>query len=113
MGRTKGKDIYVISTSKRPVPLEHYLFAGRETFPLVDYNKTFNPSGYKAAREVFYPPEKKEYNSDKRSTKDRSNRGQQNKPNFKVGGDRGHFNSSSSVISFQAQLILYRTRTCM
>ncbi|KAJ2966235.1 hypothetical protein NUW58_g10710 [Xylaria curta] len=28
VGRTKQKDIYVISTPKRPVPLEHYLWAG-------------------------------------------------------------------------------------
>ncbi|EEP76812.1 RNA helicase [Uncinocarpus reesii 1704] len=30
VGRTKKKDIYVISTPKRPVPLEHYLWAGKK-----------------------------------------------------------------------------------
>jgi superfamily II RNA helicase len=34
--RTKKKDIYVISTPKRPVPLEHYLYAGREMYKIVD-----------------------------------------------------------------------------
>ena len=28
VGRTKRKKIYVISTLKRPVPLEHYLYTG-------------------------------------------------------------------------------------
>ncbi|ELU38779.1 translation repressor [Rhizoctonia solani AG-1 IA] len=36
VGRTKKKDIYVISTPKRPVPLEHYLYAGREMYKIVD-----------------------------------------------------------------------------
>lgn len=31
VGRTKQKDIYVISTKKRPVPLEHYLFTANVT----------------------------------------------------------------------------------
>ncbi|PIA12818.1 antiviral helicase [Coemansia reversa NRRL 1564] len=29
VGRTKRRDIYVINTTKRPVPLEHYLYVGR------------------------------------------------------------------------------------
>jgi len=28
VGRTKKKKIYVISTAKRPVPLEHFLYTG-------------------------------------------------------------------------------------
>ena len=28
VGRTKRKKVYVISTMKRPTPLEHYLYAG-------------------------------------------------------------------------------------
>ena len=28
VGRTKRKKIHVISTTKRPVPLEHYLYTG-------------------------------------------------------------------------------------
>ncbi|KAI9563041.1 hypothetical protein GHT06_010498 [Daphnia sinensis] len=28
VGRTKGRKMYVISTLKRPVPLEHYLYTG-------------------------------------------------------------------------------------
>jgi superfamily II RNA helicase len=44
--RTKKKDIYVISTAKRPVPLEHYLYAGRELWKIVDANRTFLSQGY-------------------------------------------------------------------
>jgi antiviral helicase SKI2 len=43
--RTKKKDIYVISTPKRPVPLEHYLYAGRETYKIVDAKGEFLGQG--------------------------------------------------------------------
>lgn len=44
--RTKKKDIYVISTAKRPVPLEHYIYAGKELWKIVDASRTFLPQGY-------------------------------------------------------------------
>jgi hypothetical protein len=43
--RTKKKDIYVISTPKRPVPLEHYIYAGRDTFKIVDSKGQFLTQG--------------------------------------------------------------------
>ncbi|KAL1921784.1 uncharacterized protein VTP21DRAFT_10426 [Calcarisporiella thermophila] len=41
VGRTKKKDIYVISTPKRPVPLEHFLYADKQLFKIVDAKKQF------------------------------------------------------------------------
>ena len=49
VGRTKKKDIYVISTTKRPVPLEHYLWGGKEMFKIVDSSKRFLEKGWKEA----------------------------------------------------------------
>lgn len=49
VGRTKKKDIYVISTVQRPVPLEHYLYAGRDKFKIVDAKRNFIAQGYKDA----------------------------------------------------------------
>lgn len=49
IGRTKQKDIYVISTPKRPVPLEFYLWAKAKTYKVVDSEKKLLESGYKAA----------------------------------------------------------------
>lgn len=49
VGRTKKKDIYVISTLKRPVPLEHYLWADKAMYKIVDSNKTFLDKGWKEA----------------------------------------------------------------
>ena len=49
VGRTKKKDIYVISTPKRPVPLEHYLWADKSMHKIVDANKTFLDKGWKEA----------------------------------------------------------------
>ena len=49
VGRTKKKDIYVISTPKRPVPLEHYLWAGKAMYKIVDADKKFSDKGWKEA----------------------------------------------------------------
>ena len=49
VGRTKKKNIYVISTPKRPVPLEHYLWAGKAMHKIVDSEKKFLEKGWKEA----------------------------------------------------------------
>ena len=53
VGRTKKKDIYVISTPKRPVPLEHYLWADKKMFKIVDSNKAFIEKGWKDANDAM------------------------------------------------------------
>ncbi|EMC93030.1 hypothetical protein BAUCODRAFT_37952 [Baudoinia panamericana UAMH 10762] len=53
VGRTKKKDIYVISTPKRPVPLEHYLWADKKMFKIVDANKNFIEKGWKDANDAM------------------------------------------------------------
>lgn len=60
VGRTKKKDIYVISTAKRPVPLEHYIYAGRDIFKIVDSKRTWVPEGYKEACEALKRKQDKE-----------------------------------------------------
>lgn len=59
VGRTKRKDIYVISTPKRPVPLEHYLWAGKDMYKIVDANKIFLEKGWKDANAVLAGRDKK------------------------------------------------------
>ncbi|KAL8761930.1 MAG: hypothetical protein Q9184_001999 [Pyrenodesmia sp. 2 TL-2023] len=49
VGRTKKKDIYVISTPKRPVPLEHFLWADKAMHKIVDADKRFLDQGWKEA----------------------------------------------------------------
>ncbi|KAJ8273783.1 hypothetical protein GJAV_G00105480 [Gymnothorax javanicus] len=55
IGRIKKRHIYVISTVKRPVPLEHHLYTGnstktqKELFLLVDSAGNFLTKGYYAA----------------------------------------------------------------
>ena len=53
VGRTKKKDIYVISTPKRPVPLEHYLWADKAMYKIVDAEKKFLDKGWKDANTVM------------------------------------------------------------
>ncbi|XP_067416357.1 superkiller complex protein 2 [Emydura macquarii macquarii] len=58
IGRIKRKQIYVISTVRRPVPLEHHLYTGNsqktqhELFLLVDARGNFLTKGYYAAVEA-------------------------------------------------------------
>ncbi|XP_063870777.1 superkiller complex protein 2-like [Scylla paramamosain] len=55
IGRIKKRKIYVISTSQRPVPLEHFLYTGTggrskdDRFLLVDARGTFITKGYNDA----------------------------------------------------------------
>lgn len=64
VGRTKGRKMYVISTLKRPVPLEHYLYTGvtgksqDERFLIVNADGAFVPKGYMAAMEAKKSKEK-------------------------------------------------------
>lgn len=60
VGRTKKKDIYVISTAQRPVPLEHFLYAGRELYKIVDAKRNFLGLGYKDAGEALRRKQDKE-----------------------------------------------------
>ncbi|MCJ1414142.1 hypothetical protein MMC32_000467 [Xylographa parallela] len=53
VGRTKKKDIYVISTPKRPVPLEHYLWANKAMYKIVNAEKKFLEKGWKEANDVL------------------------------------------------------------
>ena len=53
VGRTKKKDIYVISTPKRPVPLEFHLWASKKLFKIVDANGKFLTQGWKDANASF------------------------------------------------------------
>ncbi|RFU78600.1 hypothetical protein TARUN_3643 [Trichoderma arundinaceum] len=58
VGRTKQRDIYVISTAKRPVPLEHYLWAGKNIHKIVDSDKKFLENGWKDAHKANQSKEK-------------------------------------------------------
>lgn len=55
LSRIKKRHIYVISTLKRPVPLEHYLYTGnstktqKEMFLLLDATGNFLTKGYSFA----------------------------------------------------------------
>uniref|UniRef100_A0A6B2KX65 Helicase ATP-binding domain-containing protein n=1 Tax=Arcella intermedia TaxID=1963864 RepID=A0A6B2KX65_9EUKA len=64
VGRTKKKNIFVISTNKRPVPLEHYLYCNEELYKIVDSSHTYLPNGYKAAAKSF--SDKKKANAPKK-----------------------------------------------
>ena len=53
--KTKQKEVFVVQTKKRPVPLEHYLFTGNsnktsnELFCVLDQKGQFLVPGYRAA----------------------------------------------------------------
>ncbi|KAL1412136.1 Antiviral helicase ski2 [Vanrija albida] len=60
VGRTKKKNIYVISTPMRPVPLEHFLWAGKDLHKIVNSKGQFLEAGYKEAGEALRRKQDKE-----------------------------------------------------
>lgn len=58
--RTKKKDIYVISTPKRPVPLEHFLWAGKDLHKILDSTGKFLGDGLKTAGDALRRKQDKE-----------------------------------------------------
>lgn len=49
IGRTKKKPVHVITTEYRPVPLQHYIYAGNQMFKIMDHRKKFLPGGHAEA----------------------------------------------------------------
>ncbi|KAG0146023.1 hypothetical protein CROQUDRAFT_63310 [Cronartium quercuum f. sp. fusiforme G11] len=60
VGRTKKKDIYVISTPKRPVPLEHFLYASKDMYKILNAKGEFLGQGFKDASESLKRAQVKE-----------------------------------------------------
>ncbi|OBA19905.1 antiviral helicase [Metschnikowia bicuspidata var. bicuspidata NRRL YB-4993] len=58
VGRTKQKDIYVISTPKRPVPLEIFIWAKNDLFKAINANGVFSESEFKKHRDLLMPDTK-------------------------------------------------------
>jgi len=59
IGRTKKMPIYVIGTTKRPVPLEHYLHTpNNEMFKIVDANRKYYKDGYTSAYNALFKNDK-------------------------------------------------------
>lgn len=57
VGRTKRKDIYVISTPKRPVPLEVFIYAKQKMFKVVNAQRQFQETEFKQHRDLLEPPQ--------------------------------------------------------
>ncbi|KAJ3171371.1 hypothetical protein HDU87_008328 [Geranomyces variabilis] len=88
VGRTKKKDIYVISTAKRPVPLEHYLYvpqSEKDLHKVVDAQKRFLVNGWKAAQDAVSGLKKE----DNRPAAQRGGRGGNQAGRGGRGGHRG------------------------
>ncbi|RDL41608.1 p-loop containing nucleoside triphosphate hydrolase [Venustampulla echinocandica] len=94
VGRTKRKDIYVISTPKRPVPLEHYLWADKGIYKIVDADKKFIDNGWKDANDVLSGRDKIKaltapVNNSRGGGAARGGRGQPARGGQQRGGQRG------------------------
>jgi antiviral helicase SKI2 len=90
VGRTKKKDIYVISTAKRPVPLEHYLWANKAMHKIVTSDKQFLEKGWKDANDALTGKDK--VKAPAPAEEQASSRGAFNQR----GGNRGHGQRGSS-----------------
>lgn len=92
VGRTKKKDIYVISTPKRPVPLQHFLWANKAAHLIVDADKKFQEKGWKEANDALSGKDKIKAQAEKQQQADRggtSTRGQGQRGVARGGPQRG------------------------
>ncbi|OWZ20723.1 DEAD/DEAH box RNA helicase [Phytophthora megakarya] len=55
IGRTKKQKIHVISTYKRPVPLQHFLYAGKDLVKLYDATTGYMSNAHGAAKAKLFP----------------------------------------------------------
>eukprot|EP00817_Percolomonadidae_sp_ATCC50343_P006586 CAMPEP_0117419238 /NCGR_PEP_ID=MMETSP0758-20121206/848_1 /TAXON_ID=63605 /ORGANISM="Percolomonas cosmopolitus, Strain AE-1 (ATCC 50343)" /LENGTH=1143 /DNA_ID=CAMNT_0005200199 /DNA_START=505 /DNA_END=3932 /DNA_ORIENTATION=+ len=67
LGRTKKKTIHVMSTLKRPVPLEHHLYFKGEIEKVVDHRSGFMHKSYAKIKAVYEDDLKKQLKKHKRS----------------------------------------------
>lgn len=91
VGRTKQKDIYVISTPKRPVPLEIFVFAKDTPYKLITSDRKFSEQGFNA--HVDRLENKKKVQQDNAQQQK-----QQNGGNSGRGGARGGRGASRGAI---------------
>lgn len=83
VGRTKKKNIYVISTQKRPVPLAHHLFISsvvpHRLYKVVDHSKRFVQEEYKKAWDAAHSRQATSKKGNKQNTFQPSSFGKQDK----------------------------------
>ena len=91
VGRTKKKDIYVISTPKRPVPLQHYLWANKGMHLIVNSDKRFVEKGWKEANDALSGRDKIKAAELKQHAVSQAGRGsaQNQRGGHRGGGQRG------------------------
>ncbi|ODV63218.1 SKI complex RNA helicase subunit SKI2 [Ascoidea rubescens DSM 1968] len=97
IGRTKQKDIYVISTTKRPIPLEISIWAKNKLFTIIDAERNFLDLNFKKHKEEFEKPSRqfltnnrgrKNTNANQRGSL-AGNRGSLDRNRGSSGGNRG------------------------
>ena len=69
IGRTKEKEVFVISTYKRPVPLEHYVYYDKKKYLVMDAGGSFLNSAYKKVNALVTGKEDKSTKADKKKKK--------------------------------------------
>lgn len=86
IGRTKKKPVHVIKTDYRPVPLSHYLFAGKKLHKVMEGQSGFLDKGYKEAALALLPL----------SERQKKEQGAQKKPGV-LGGSKQNIATSRRV----------------
>ena len=78
VGRVKRKKIHVISTMKRPTPLEHFLWAAKDLFQIVDQDGKFNRQAYEKAIEEIKKKSERKGTKKQQTMKQKLDRGNKN-----------------------------------
>lgn len=86
----------MLKTDKRPVPLEHYLYANKELYKIVDNKTTYLTTGYQAAANSFTQKKEKAKLKNKPGA---PSGGGNNRPGSKAGLQKSEWNKIINVLN--------------
>jgi superfamily II RNA helicase len=83
IGRTKKKEVFVISTNTRPVPLEHYLYRDKKKYLVMNNKGHFLNTGYKKVNNIIKGVDPDSAKTTKKLDKKKRPTGQKTQPKKK------------------------------
>jgi len=89
IGRTRKRPVHVVTTNYRPVPLQHYLYAGGEMFKVLDSNGGLDTAAYTKAGDAFMKKDDKKKDDKGKGSGGKGGGGGGGHPRYGSGPDAG------------------------
>lgn len=100
VGRTKQKNMYVISTPKRPIPLEINVWAKGKIIPIINEQREFLSNNFKMQKDLYLKKENDSQGSKPKTSTNKQNSQGNQKSKLMTRGSRGVGAVGSNAASF-------------